>query len=210
MKKVIIISILLVLFNCKTDSNTKVNKPSGDLTIYEKEEILNEDGLDSISFVHFDFGVNQYLKGNFKEAKKAYLKADKIQPNNKTILNALGDVSADLDEYDNSIRYFEKALQIDSTHTITYINFGVGYNKLLEYDKSIEILKKGLSFESDQQRIGYFYYNLANSYYKKKDYKTSFQYNEKALDIVTLEPAIQDILELKTVLLKKLDNHNNM
>ncbi|GAA3554795.1 hypothetical protein [Snuella lapsa] len=158
---------------------------------------------DSIASVTFDLASDQNSKGNYQKAKKLYEKANQIEPNNIIILNALGYVSANLNESNASIEYFEKSLKIDSTNSATYINLGTAYNKLLKFDKSIEVLLKGLEYENDREIRGYFYYNLANSYYKKKDYKTSMDFCNKALGIVK-EPAVrEDILELKKVLREK-------
>ena len=156
--------------------------------------------MDSIASVNFDRASEEDSKGNYRMAEKLYRKADEIEPDNKIILNALGGVSADLRNLDNCVKYFQKSLQVDSLYSITYMNFGTAYNKLLEFDKSIEILNKGLELEGNTERKGYFYYNLANSYYKKEDYMKSVELADKALNFVK-EPAIrEDIMELKDVL----------
>ena len=204
MKKLIITSIVFVLFGCKKDSKLIIEKPSGDASIYFREGIVEQGLMDSLSFTFFDKGAMQYLKGNYKKAKEFYKKANEIQPDNILILNVLGNVEADLDNYDRSVHYFQRSIELDSLDTNTYLNFGTAYNKLKDFDNSIAILKKGLSIETNERFIGFFYYNLANSYYKKDDYKTSYSYNEKALKLVKLEGPRKDVLQLKKALSEKI------
>ncbi len=196
----LLIILLFTLLSCKNDSEKVVSKQSNDASIHYKNQFKRGGIMDSIASVNFDLASEQDSKGNYKKAEKFYLKANDIEPNNKIILNALGDVSADLKNSDDCIKYFEKSLQIDSLYSITYLNFGTSYNKLLEFDKSIEILKKGIELENTTERKGYFYYNLANSYYKKENYIKSAELNNKALDIVKEQAIREDILELKDVL----------
>ena len=202
MRNLLIIFITLTFLNCKSDSEQIISKQSKDTTFINKNQYEKGWMKDSIASVTFDLASDQYAKGNFGKAKKLYEKANKIEPNNTIVLNALGDISADLKNLNECIMYFEKSLKVDSLNTSTYMNFGTAYNKLLKFDKSIEILKKGLDFENVQERKGYFYYNLANSYYKKEDYKTSSEFTNKALKIVKESSAREDIIELKNILLK--------
>ena len=202
MRNLLIILITLTFLNCKSDSEQIISKQSKDTTFLNKNQYEKGWMKDSIASVTFDLASDQYMKGNFEKAKRLYEKANKIEPNNTIVLNALGDISADLKNLNECIMYFEKSLKIDSLNTSTYMNFGTAYNKLLKFDKSIEILKKGLDFEDVQERKGYFYYNLANSFYKKKDYKTSSELANKALKIVKEPTAREDIMELQNVLLK--------
>jgi tetratricopeptide (TPR) repeat protein len=202
MRNLLIIFITLTFLNCKSDSEQIISKQSKDTTFINKNQYEKGWMKDSIASVTFDLASDQYAKGNFGKAKKLYEKANKIEPNNTIVLNALGDISADLKNLNECIMYFEKSLKVDSLNTSTYMNFGTAYNKLLKFDKSIEILKKGLDFENVQERKGYFYYNLANSYYKKEDYKTSSEFTNKALKIVKEPSAREDIIELKNILLK--------
>jgi tetratricopeptide (TPR) repeat protein len=200
MRNILLTLIILTFLNCKNDSDKVISKNSKDTEIHYNNQFKKGWIKDSIASVTFDLASEQDAKGNYKKAKKLYEKADQIEPNNKIIINALGDVSADLKNLTESVKYFEKSLKIDSSYSVTYMNFGTAYNKLLEFDKSIGILKKGLEFETDPERKGYFYYNLANSYYKIKDYKTSTEFNNMALSLVKESAVREDIIELKDVL----------
>jgi len=200
MKNILLTILILTFLNCKSDSEKVVSKHSKDTTIHYKNQFKRGGIKDSIASITFDLASEQNSKGNFSKAKKLYKKANDLEPDNKIILNALGGVSADLKNLADCTLYFEKSLKIDSTFTITYMNFGTAYNKLLKFNKSIVVLEKGLELENNQEKKGYFYYNLANSYYKKKDYETSYKLVNKALSIVK-EPAVrEDIIELEDVL----------
>ena len=171
MRNLLIIFITLTFLNCKSDSEQIISKQSKDTTFINKNQYEKGWMKDSIASVTFDLASDQYAKGNFGKAKKLYEKANKIEPNNTIVLNALGDISADLKNLNECIMYFEKSLKVDSLNTSTYMNFGTAYNKLLKFDKSIEILKKGLDFENVQERKGYFIIIWQINIIKKKTIK---------------------------------------
>ncbi|WP_299768090.1 hypothetical protein [uncultured Dokdonia sp.] len=202
MKKVLLILITLSLFGCIKDSEKIIHKQNGDTSIHNKNQYKRGKINDSIASDILDLGAEQSAKGNFEKAKELYLKALNIEPENIIIINAVAGIYADLNNKKKSIYYFEKSLKIDSTNNITYLNFGQSYNQLLEFDKSIEILNKGLKFVkvNNNERKSYFYYNLANGYYKKKDYEKSKIFNNKALKLVKNKFVKEDIIELRDVL----------
>ncbi|WP_348714189.1 hypothetical protein [Tenacibaculum sp. 190130A14a] len=201
MKNVVIaVLFFCILVSCKGSSDKEISKHSKDTSIYYKN--LFKIGLikDSIASVSFDLGSEYSAKGEYKKAKRFYQKSNEIEPNNKYILSALGILSADLKEEKDCIMYFDKSIEVDSLDGTTYMNYGAAFNRLNNFDKSIKVLDKGLKLENDLERKGYFYYNLANAYYKKKDYKKSNELNNLALDIVKLPAVREDIIELKKVL----------
>jgi len=200
MKNLIFAFIILTFSSCKTDADKIISNNSGDSEIYYKDLFKNGWIKDSIASLTFDLASEQSAKNNHIKAKSLYEKADSIDPNNKIILNALGNETAELAQFEKSYEYYEKSLKIDSTYSLTYLNYGVALNKNKEFDRAIAIYNSGLNYEQDSERKGYFFYNIANVYYKMNDFSNSKIYNNKALELVKDKNAREDILELKNAI----------
>tara|TARA_R110001583_G_C5460440_1_gene391856 strand:+ start:56 stop:664 length:609 start_codon:yes stop_codon:yes gene_type:complete len=200
MRNLIFAFIILTFSSCKTETEKIISKNSGDSEIYYLDLFKNGGINDSIASLTFDLASEQSAKNNHVKAKNLYKKANSIEPNNKIILNALGNETAELSEFKKSYEYFEKSLKIDSTFSLTYMNYGVALNKNKEFDRAIDIYNSGLNYEQNSEQKGYFYYNIANVYYKMNDYKNSNKYNNKALELVKDKKVREDILELKNAI----------
>ena len=82
---------------------------------------------------------------------------------------------------------FELALDKDPYKEQTYLYLAMIYEMLKEYDKSLEILKKGLNYSNEQKYK--FYYNMGNKYFTKNKYNLALEmYN----DAITTEPRDAD------------------
>lgn len=112
----------------------------------------------------------------------------------------MGNEAAELSQFKSSYEYFEKSLKTDSTFSITYLNYGVALNKNKEFNKAIKTYNRGLTYELDSERKGYFFYNIENVYYKMNDFQNSNKFNNKALDLVKDKDVQEDNLELRNVI----------
>ena len=103
-------------------------------------------------FVLYKFG--NALAGNgfselaiqFFKRELDFIKDDKIKA---TIFNDIGGIYSDLDEYENAIEYFKKALELDKEYDRCYRNLAEIYSRKLDninakqsLEKAIEIAKK--------------------------------------------------------------------
>ncbi|WP_158848144.1 tetratricopeptide repeat protein [Algibacter sp. L1A34] len=200
MRNLILAFIILTFLSCKTETDKIISKNSGDSEIYYLNLFKSGEIKDSIASLTFDLASAKSAKNDHLKAKSLYKKANIIEPNNKIILNALGNETAELSQFKKSSEYFEKSLKIDSTYSLTYLNYGVALNKDKEFDKAIAIYNSGLNYEQDSERKGYFFYNIANVYYKMNDFNNSNKYNNKALNLVKDKKVREDILELRDVI----------
>lgn len=133
-------------------------------------------------------------------AKKHFLESLEIETQNISILNAMGSIEANLENFKKSYEYFEKSLSIKPRYSKTYMSYGVALNKSTEQLKAIKIWRKGLELELNHERTGYFNYNIANAYYKLDEFEKSKKYNDIALGIVSDKEVIKDLMELKNAL----------
>ena len=94
-------------------------------------------------------------------------------PNDKNLLNNFGSVLIDLDLYDKSIKYLNKAIGIDSTQSAYFSNLGRAFFFKEQYTKAKKILYKALFLDSnnDEAKIILFYLSII-----KKDLKKAWKY----------------------------------
>ena len=199
MKKIIIIlSGILIVLSCKNEKpENLLNRVGGDANLVERS---SHEFKDSVSIVNYEKGLIELRNEKLKIAKRFFLKSLNREPNNSTILNAIGSIEANLKDFKKSYNYFEKSLKANPSNTLTYMSYGVALNKSTEQLKAIKIWKKGLELESSQEKKGYFNYNIANAYYKLNEFKKSKKYNEIALEFVNNKEVRKDLMELKNAL----------
>lgn len=87
-------------------------------------------------------------QGEFKKAKKLYLKILKKDPSNFKVLALLGATLLQLKEYDYAINFLQNAVQINPNIPSIYNNLGVAFTKIKKYEESIKNLKKALSLNN--------------------------------------------------------------
>lgn len=197
MKKIILILIFIIVQGCKEKPKNLLNRIGGDAHLVENNSF---EFKDSISIFNYNKGTEYLRSENLKKAKIYFLKSLEREPNNTTILNALGSIDADFGNFKESYEYFEKSLKLKERNTLTYMSYGVALNKSIYQDKAIEIWKKGLEIELNYEKTGYFNYNIANAFYKLEKYKESKEYNDKALKIISDKEVIKDVAELEKAL----------
>ena len=110
-------------------------------------------------------GVELAKKNEFNKAEIKFLKALKIEPNNPTILNNLGNIKKFKNEYEESINYYEKSLIVsDSLYFNSALNLGIVFYKIKNYNKSLKLLEYVISKSTDLKLIEIAYYNIVLIY----------------------------------------------
>ena len=82
--------------------------------------------------------------------------------------------------YDKSIEYFQKAIDIKPDDAKAYLNMGVAYYKKGNHDKSIEYYQKAIDIKPDYAQA---YYSMGIIYVSKGNHDKSIDYYQKAIDI---------------------------
>lgn len=126
---------------------------------------------------------NAYAESYFDEAERLYLE--------ENILEAK--------------LLFELALGEDPYKEQTYLYLAIIYEILKDYDKSLEILKKGLNFAVENKHL--FYFNMGTKKWKMGKYEDALGlYN----DTITTEPRFADAyLNRANIRIRFLSNINN-
>jgi tetratricopeptide (TPR) repeat protein len=127
---------------------------------YYKEAVSldekNEDAKLGYSDVLVQVGDKYIDDEDYRKAKKEYLEAIQVNPENSSAYAGLGEVYDSTDEDDLAIENYEKALSIDPELTEVNAPLGIIYFQKGEIAKADEILTKALEKEADNAETQYF------------------------------------------------------
>lgn len=98
--------------------NTAIEKYKEELPDLKRNARNNPEDTQALR----DYAVALYATGDTQEAKKFYEKELALNENDAQLLNNLGNVYRDLEEYDSAVDTYKKALKIDPKATNTYHN----------------------------------------------------------------------------------------
>ncbi|PWK16883.1 tetratricopeptide repeat protein [Xanthomarina spongicola] len=201
-----ILTIFIFFLSCKNDIHSDKEKivttKDGNTNVFYKNSFENGFIKDSIAAFDFDKGIEQGSQLNFKSSRAFFESANKQEPNNTIIINALGNVNADLKEFGKSYEYFEKSLRIDSLYAATYLNYGFSKARNDERKKAIELYKKGISLERSEEKRGYFHYNMSRAYYQLYDDENAKLHINKSIELVNDEVLKKEIIKFKEAINK--------
>jgi len=93
------------------------------------------------------------------------VRADSIEPNNATIISAIGNIYFHIARVDTAIVLFRKAISIDSNYRGAYLNYGTALNYKKSYTDAISILLRGNAIRKDTDDSYAFYGTIAWSYF---------------------------------------------
>ena len=127
-------------------------------------------------------GEAYLIEGNYTQALKELLEAEKIYSEDHILQNYLGLAYMSKDQIDLAIKHFKKAIQIKPGYAPANNNLGTAYLRKKDWDRAIEIFK----VVSEDLLYGTPHYPLTNlgfAYYNKRDYKQAETYYRKALEI---------------------------
>ncbi|MFK7808413.1 MAG: adenylate/guanylate cyclase domain-containing protein [Saprospiraceae bacterium] len=131
--------------------------------------------------------------GNYKKTLELNLEINDLiikQENNKDALlrnfNNLGYNYNQLEDYENAIHYFEKALELiasgDEAKIVLQTNIAIAYANLKNYKKSIRFLKRARRIQGliDAERTGQIDHLMASIYLKQGDFTNALIYSKKS------------------------------
>ena len=134
--------------------NAKVTLDNNFIDEAIDELILLLDKYPNNSIVFYRLGYAYKEKKDYDNAAKYFSLAYNNDPHNSTYKDMLvtlakiqeknGKDEYDIQNYQLSLEYFNKALEYDSTYYPVMFRIGNIYYKIKDYDKAIEMYKKGL------------------------------------------------------------------
>ncbi len=118
-------------------------------------------------------------RGRYKEALSYVEKGLKV--NKSYLLYYISAISkSKLGNNNDAINDYLKALELNPRDIESYINLGSLYNDINEYEKSINISQKGLTFDNTQFRL---YNNLGDSFQKLKNFDQAILAYKKSIEL---------------------------
>jgi tetratricopeptide (TPR) repeat protein len=133
--------------------------------IYDTSEALRLDPNKSIDPVQpnaygdanilFDVGNNLREKGEFEEAKQAYIEALRVDPSNKFCWENLGDVFNDLYNFKGAMNAYIKVLTLDPNDKIVWNKLGYVLCMQGQYKKAIQAYNEALRIDPNYARAKY-------------------------------------------------------
>ncbi|MEA3475609.1 MAG: tetratricopeptide repeat protein [Candidatus Cloacimonadota bacterium] len=147
---------------------------------YQKVVEINPDDAKA----HFNLGDQYFNKTLYDEAIKEYeiaLNYTQDDLDKAVLYERLGHLYHHPKEnYDKSIEYFKKALNIQPEDEIIYVNMGTVYADKGDYSKAIEYYQKAIEIDPDDASA---YYNMGNAYDKMGNYDKAIAFYQKAIEI---------------------------
>ncbi|MEJ2183994.1 MAG: tetratricopeptide repeat protein [Nitrospirota bacterium] len=128
----------------------------------------------------YKLGVSQFLAGNNQAAYVRFQEALRLDPNNKEVYNALGNVHLRLKEYEKAEKSFKKAVNLDSQFSEAHNNLCYVYYKTGRYEEAITSCERALAnkvYATPEKA----FYNLGFSYYRLERYDKALGAFEDAL-----------------------------
>ncbi len=189
---------LKAIYDCKIGKEFwYINTDSSNYYTKKAQQIAIKKNMKGIlPYCYNNYGVLEYLKGNYSGALKHYFEGLKFVGSNLVmkgiLLNNIGMNYTDLRDYKKAQEYYEKTIAIkkemgDSARlATTYNNIGVIFNSLrkpeiakLYFDTTLFLAQKFPDYYTEADAYG----NIANYHYKKANYKEAEKYCRKAYDL---------------------------
>lgn len=160
--------------------------------IAEAQNILADDSLSSRA----NFNMGQAYIGLLKypEALEVFERANRIDPGNITILNAIGETWSALGALNNAINTYYTIINLDSTNYYGYIQLGKLYQRKNDFLRAIPIYQYLTGFDSTNF---YYYKQLGICFDKINDPESAAWYLDRALQLnprdIGLYPTLANI-----------------
>jgi len=127
-----------------------------------------------------DMGAAMAMKGDARGGLGKLLEAVKLDPDNVELNHQIALVLRNLDQYDLSLKYFQRTLALDPKFSEARNNLGTLYLLMQKWDAAIACFKEAISdilYKTPQ----YAYNNMGYAYYKKGDYDRAIECYKQAL-----------------------------
>lgn len=141
----------------------------------------------SVSFEDLCLAGRQHLKaGHPEEAIAAFQEARKINDLDAELHDGLATAHFMRQDYDAAVLHFERVTRLDARRGSSWINLGAVYNRMGNYHKSAEVLRRAVQIE---KKSAIAYYNLGIAYKHLKQWALAVPAYREA---IRLEPKMAD------------------
>ncbi len=143
-------------------------------------EELEKAKLPQIALYHTILGDASRELKKWEGAKKAYLAAVSIEPNNAAYYNMLGNIYFESGDFAASVEPYRRAIEIERAVAVYHANLGGAFRKLGEWPDAEKAYQEAIDLEPNDAE----YQNmLGNIYYESGDFAKSIGLYRKAIGI---------------------------
>lgn len=125
--------------------------------------------------------------GRYNEAENFGRELLKKHSNNTVILNHFGIILSNLEKYEESIKYFNKAININESYRDPFSNLGHSLHKVQKFNLSLDAYKKSLKLDPNHNQtiINYaaVYHEIGNYNEAEKLYKLAIENEPKNSEV---------------------------
>lgn len=128
-------------------------------------------------------GDSLYKEQNYTEALDSYFTAQERGLNaykQEKLYAGIAACYCQLGEYEKSIEYYNKSLEIDPANFEAWVNLGVAYRKTGDRDKAMECYEKALEYDPENNASVPLYTSLGSIYIELDKPMSAISYLEKA------------------------------
>ncbi len=117
-----------------------------------------------------------------KKATEYLQKALEMTPDNKNIIQALGDISDKMRDFDQAEKYYLQIQKFTPNDPVSYYNLAGFYNNNAKYDKAIDMYERRIALDPSDPE-GYLY--LAGFYQDKRKWDDAIKNHEIRIQKIT-------------------------
>jgi tetratricopeptide (TPR) repeat protein len=126
----------------------------------------------------YDQAYDLYVDGKKDLAIKKYDEMIKIVPDSASLYFNRGKFKRELDQHENAITDYKKAVQLDKKNVESWTAMGISYHYLKQYDNATKSYLEAIKADSSYAMA---YNNLAQIYRERKENDKALQYLELAV-----------------------------
>ncbi len=136
-----------------------------------------------IADAHNNLGIIYTDQGKYEEAKEAFRRAIKVDPEYKTAYMNIGVVYDKEKKHRKALEMYKLVVKKYPDYPLGLVNLGIGYRRLKEYDKALIYFKRSVKVKPDYAfgwgEVAYIYLQKKQYHRAVTNYKKSLRYDYK-------------------------------
>lgn len=146
---------------------------------------------------HLSFGNNYFKNGQYKDAETQFLRAWDFNPTKATTTRYLGRLYKQIENYDEAIKWFNKAIELEPTGKYTkgvYVDLAGIYVLQEKTDEAIASYESLLGFEVEpEEEIGYLH-GLVSLHANNQDLEKALEYAKRWGELAPEDPQVMEMI----------------
>jgi TolB-like protein/DNA-binding winged helix-turn-helix (wHTH) protein/lipopolysaccharide biosynthesis regulator YciM len=168
------------LADCYAQKNYQFGFPAvwTDRALEASRKALSTDP--DLAEAHKAFGFVHAIRGQLREALKAYYRAVELNPNYSAPITNIAVILEQQGKFVEALQWTTRALSLDPAESIAYFNVGDVYRDLHDLDRAEAWFKKALSLNPDYEPA---HLAMSRLYIVRKNYPEALEESRKVLSL---------------------------